>query len=258
MNNEYLRRVNFNNRAKRVPICFCIDISLSMDEIIEGEQYCKITNQTIFGDQRQYRIMEPIIPNDSRVKTKADKVAEGLGNFYEAVKDDDMACDSCEAAIVTFRDTPRVFEGFDSIENKNVPIFPKPAGNTNITQAIEMSLDILEKQKELYKNNRIPYFQPWLVIFTDGQPTDDVTKIKQKLIRLQNEQKLSVYVMSLSDKAEVIDSLRGFSLSDPILSENPKVIKQFFNFLAKSVSVTASSGEIPSVISGGKIPPNFF
>lgn len=255
MNNDYLGKIDFNNKAKRVPICFCVDVSLSMDEIIEGEEFCKITGSNVYGDGRQYGYMEPIKPNDPRVKTKMDKLSEGLGAFYQAIKEDDMACDSCVSEIVTFKDTPSLFEQFDNVDDKRVPKFPRPSGNTNMTKALEMALDTLDKQKALYKQNCMPYFQPWLVVFTDGQPSDDITRITNELIKRQKNKRLIVYICPLAkeDDKAAMDKLKKLvyaradgGQSEFIPCDDPKRIREFFAFLARSVSVVANDETMPS------------
>lgn len=236
MDDKYLRRVNYSNKAKRVPICFCIDTSDSMGVIIDGFENVRSTGQRVFTDQREYEIVEGGI-------SLMDKLHDGIAKFYEAILDDDMACDSCEAAIITFNDTAKLYEGFSSVENKNVPNFSSfLGGNTNISSAIRMALDLLAKQKEFYKNNKISYFQPWLVLFTDGLPTDDTSLIKRELMQMQDNDKLSVYTMALSDDPELLNALRGFSKKQPIRCVDHKEIKRFFDFLAKSVSVVAAGG----------------
>jgi uncharacterized protein YegL len=195
------------------------------------------TGKKVFVDQREYEIVEG-------GTTLMDKIHEGLKNFYDAILDDDMACDSCESAIVTFNDKAKLYEGFSSVEEKSVPNFSSLiGGNTNVSPAIRMALDLLSKQKELYKNNKISYFQPWLVLFTDGLPTDDVSVIKRELMQMQDDDKLSVYTMALSDDPELLNALRGFSKKQPIRCADPKDIQRFFEFLAKSVSVVAAGGE---------------
>ena len=235
MEDKYLRRIDFSNKAKRVPICFCIDTSASMEVVIDDGGIK--TGKKVFVDQREYEIVEG-------GTTLMDKIHEGLKNFYDAILDDDMACDSCESAIVTFNDKAKLYEGFSSVEEKSVPNFSSLiGGNTNVSPAIRMALDLLSKQKELYKNNKISYFQPWLVLFTDGLPTDDVSVIKCELMQMQDDDKLSVYTMALSDDPELLNALRGFSKKQPIRCADPKDIQRFFEFLAKSVSVVAAGGE---------------
>ena len=250
-NKIFRKNINANNRAKRLPICFCIDISLSMDEIVEGEEFCELTDKKVYGDQRVYGKLRPIIPGDIRVKTKAKKLSEGLYNFYEAVWQDDIACDSCVSEIITFRDTARVFEDFESIENKKVPSFPKPNGDTNISNALELALETLDNQIKLYSDNKISCFYPWIVLFTDGEPTDDITKISQKLIERQKDGKLCVYVCPLTSSPYAIQTLEKLiyksQISNKITGEiikcdNPGKIKSFFSFLAKSVSTYVGNG----------------
>lgn len=242
MEDKYLRRIDFSNKAKRVPICFCIDTSDSMGVIVDGFENVRSTGEKVFTDQREYEIVEGGI-------SLMDKIHEGLKNFYDAILDDDMACDSCESAIVTFNDRAKLYEGFSSVEEKSVPNFSSLiGGNTNVSPAIRMALDLLAKQKEFYKNNKISYFQPWLVLFTDGLPTDDVSAIKRELMQMQDDDKLSVYTMALSDDPDLLNALRGFSKKQPIRCTDPKEIQRFFDFLAKSVSVVAAGG----------IPKDFF
>ena len=250
MEDIYFNRVNFANKAKRVPICFCIDTSDSMLSVVEGLDRVRSTGRSEYKDGQNWEIVEGGI-------SLMDKIHEGMSNFYDAILDDDMACDSCESAIVTFSDTPKLYEGFSSVDRKKAPDFHSMVGGeTNMSSAIRMALDMLEKQKEYYKNNRIPYFQPWLVLFTDGKPTDDITNIQRELMQLQNANKLSVYAMALTSDQDLFNSLRGFTKRTPIRCSDPKEIKRFFDFLARSVSVTASTGnDIPN---NEDVPPEFF
>ena len=72
--------------------------------------------------------------------------------------------------------------------------------------------------------------------------------IKRELMQMQDDDKLSVYTMALSDDPDLLNALRGFSKKQPIRCADPKEIQRFFDFLAKSVSVVAAGG----------IPKDFF
>jgi hypothetical protein len=67
-------------------------------------------------------------------------------------------------------------------------------------------------------------------------------------MQMQDDDKLSVYTMALSDDPDLLNALRGFSKKQPIRCTDPKEIQRFFDLLAKSVSVVA----------GGGIPKDFF
>lgn len=230
------------NKAKRVPICFCVDVSRSMDEVIEGLEYAVKLDEITFEDQYCYR---QVNTDDPRCKTKMDKIVEGLNNFYKAILDDDVACDSCESVIVTFNDNVEVLDEFDTIDNKQMPKFPQPKGNTNMSIAIRKALDLISERQQIYKDNAIKSGIPWLVLFTDGQPTDDTSLIKQELKQMQLDKKLMVYTMALSDSDELVRYLKSFSENPPIECKDPKEIQKFFTFLAKSVSVGSTNNGIP-------------
>lgn len=235
MQDNYLRRFDFSNKAKRLPVCFCIDTSTSMERVIDGFEATKPTGEVLYVDQNNYNGVYGGI-------TVMDKINEGVTNFYKAIRYDDIACDSCEIAVVTFNDEPALYDGFSSVDKKEDTCFKAVEnGNSVFTSAIRMSLDILEKQKAFYKENKITYYQPWLVLFTDGLPSDDVSLIKRELMSMQtgDPQKLTVYTIAFSNKKELSDHLNGYSTIPPITCQNPREIKKIFTFLAQSVSGAA-------------------
>ncbi len=40
---------------------------------------------------------------------------------------------------------------------------------------VEQALNILEKRKAEYSSKGVDYYQPWMVLMTDGYPTDDTS-----------------------------------------------------------------------------------
>ena len=255
MEEKYVRNFNSRNRAKRLPVCFCIDTSGSMNKIVEGyDEAIDGKGTEAFIDQQ---CVDTIADRPGLI-TLADKMNEGIKNFYKAIGGDFRACDSCEVAIVTFNDEPKLYDGFSSVEEKKLPDFTKliTDGNTYMTPAIEMALDLLEEQMLFYKKNNARSFKPWLVLFTDGLPSDDVTLIKRRLKDLQERGELFVYTVALSDKPGELEGARGFSLNEPINASDPKVITQFFHFLSKSVSAGAQ-GVAPKAFKAD-IPDNVF
>ena len=50
--------INIKNKAKRVPIAMCIDVSDSMNLIVDGFDQVKNTGRTVFTDQREYEVVE--------------------------------------------------------------------------------------------------------------------------------------------------------------------------------------------------------
>lgn len=237
MTSKHQNKIDLNNKARRVPICFCIDTSSSMGIIVDGFDTIKETGNKIYTDQVECQEVNGGI-------TLMDKVHEAIENFYSAILDDDISSDSCEIAIVTFNDTPSVFDGFSSVEEKKKPKFyPVPKSNTNISSAISLSLEVIEERKREYEKNKISYYKPWLVIFSDGHSSDDVSLIKKELSRLEDENLLYVCTVLLTDSEGVVNSLKGFSKGEPIKCREPNEIKGFFDFLSRSIYFEITGGK---------------
>ncbi len=138
-----------NNPTKRVPVCLCLDISVSMDG-------------------------EPI-----------EQLNKGIELFYEAINNNEQAKQAVEVCIVTFGETVRVDQDFKDIDDELPPRF-SAGGVTPMGEAVNRAMDLLEDRKREYKENGIEYFQPWLVLITDGAPTDDYEQAAQRTSDLAN------------------------------------------------------------------------
>lgn len=219
------------NTSTRLPVCFLVDVSGSMRTIFDDTGVRK-TGRTEFKDGKQYEIVE-----GGRYYMQL--VVDGVNKFYDAIKSDDMASNSCEISILGFSDNVDVLEDFESVDKKRPFVEPREGNNTNLGKAVERALDLLEERKNDYKRNGIDYFQPWLVIFTDGDPTDDVKEAQMRCQNLIRDKKLVVFVFTISDEPNQ-NILQGFT-NKKIFKIKDAKIAELFEWLGKSVSVVSNS-----------------
>ena len=196
-----------NNPTARVPVCLCLDTSGSM----EGQ---------------------PI-----------EELNEGVHLFYEAIKEDETALYSAEISIVTFGGNAECIKDFSSLEIQ--PEAPKLSayGMTPMGEAVNMALDLLEKRKEEYKDKGVDYYQPWLVLMTDGEPNGDAEELSKAINRtanLVNQKKLTVFPIGRGKGADM-EVLAKFSPKRSPLKLQGLKFKEFFAWLSKSVSKTSQS-----------------
>lgn len=199
-----------DNPTMRVPVCLCLDTSGSM-EIRHG--------------------------NQSRI----DALNEGIKLFYEAVREDEVANYSVEIAIVKFSSGAELISDFSLAENGN-PDRLDAYGTTCLGEGVNLALDLLEARKEKYKNAGVDYYQPWLVLMTDGEPNGDEDELQRAMERsysLSKSKKLSVFPILIGDKVGE-EVLQGFSPRPP-MHLNGIRFKEFFEWLSKSVSVVSRS-----------------
>ncbi len=201
------------NPTSRVPVCLCLDTSGSM--------------------------------NDSNA---INELNDAIRLFCTSILEDEVARYSAEISIVTFGDQARLMQDFITIdESVAIPIL-KAEGLTPMGEAVNIALDIMEERKKAYKNAGVDYFQPWLVLMTDGKPNgsqDELERARARTVNLVNSKKLTVFPIGIGDDADM-KTLKEFSPKRQPLKLKGLKFREFFEWLSKSVSST--SGSIPGEI----------
>lgn len=90
--------------------------------------------------------------------------------FYDTIDEDDDTHDSVEVSIVAFNSGANLIQDFTGIEAIDRDLTIEPSGLTFMGEGVNLALDTLEKRKELYSSKGVLYYQPWLVLITDGKP----------------------------------------------------------------------------------------
>jgi uncharacterized protein YegL len=94
----------------------------------------------------------------------------GLQAFQEALANDALALLRVEIAIITFGPVTVAQEFVTA--NQFVPPNLTASGDTPMGTAINLALDKIDERKQVYKQNGISYYRPWVFLITDGSPTD--------------------------------------------------------------------------------------
>ena len=228
------------NTNSRLPVCLCIDVSMSMLRLFDDGTLVH-TGRQEFRDGKMWDICEGGI-------CLYNEMIEGINKFIDAIKNNEQANQSCEVAMVTFSDDALVVEDFktvDRLEHVTETTFTL-GDNTNMAAGVKRALDLLEARKNKYKANGVDYYQPWLVLFTDGEPTDTVYSVQERCKELEELKKLSVFAFALTEDADK-SALAGFSNKRKPLSIKVGKLEECFEWLGKSVGVVTISNPGDSV-----------
>lgn len=222
-----------NNPTPRVPICLCLDTSGSMGAV-EGD--CVQTGQTVFKDGRTWNV---VTGGTSRIE----ELQKGVEQFYKAIREDEMAVYSAEICIVTFDNKATCVMDFANVERQgDVPTLC-PVGDTAMGEGVNLALDLLERRKQEYKDKGVDYYQPWLVLMTDGVPNGDPVALDRAITRtaqVVNQRKLTVFPIGIGNEADM-GVLNSFSPKRSALKLQGLKFQEFFSWLSKSVSKTSQS-----------------
>ena len=72
-------------------------------------------------------------------------------------------------------------------------------------EAINLALDMLESRKSEYSDSGVDYYQPWLVVMTDGQPNGNIRELETAIMRTTNliVEKNLQYFLSVLEKMPI-------------------------------------------------------
>lgn len=197
-----------DNPTTRVPVVLCLDVSASM---------------TIDG--------------------RIDQLNKGVQEFFRSVSDDKIAKWAAEICIVTFNNEATKLVDFNYVDKQKEAFEAlklKASGNTAMGAAVELSLSLLDQRKAEYRKKGIDYWQPWLVLMTDGQATDNIDKAAEQCSKLVDEGKLVIFPLALGRGAN-LEELKAFSPKRAPLRLNEHKLSEFFNWLSQSVRTTSQS-----------------
>ena len=203
-----------SNPTTRLPVCLCLDVSYSMSG------------------------------NPIR------ELQKGVEYFFEAIKSDEIARYSVELSIVVFQSNATTILDFANIDRQRVPSLTA-RGSTSMGEGVNLALDILEQRKKEYSSKGVDYYQPWMVLMTDGYPTDNTSSAINRVNQLGNNRKLTLFPVAIGHDADT-NILKQFSTmkNDMILKvTSAEYFKEFFEWLSQSVTVASQSvpGDKPTL-----------
>jgi uncharacterized protein YegL len=178
---------------------------------------------------------------------------QGLQTFAKSIQADALASLRVEVAILTFggdvraldvrngRATPVSFDAnqvFTTVDLFQPPTL-QPGGDTPMGEAIERGLDLLRDRKEIYKQNGLDYFRPWMFLITDGQPTDSWQSAAS---RIQAEEgRKGVLFFAVGVEGANMQTLFQFTAKREALKLKGLAFAELFQWLSASLSTVAHS-----------------
>lgn len=237
------------NTAPRLPICFCLDYSFSMMEVFKGSGNYKRVGETFEQDGKTY---SKVLISDKDI-TKKKELEDSVQSFLDSIKEDPQAAASAEISVISFNDKVNfLVESTNVTEIKDIS-YPTPEGNTHLYEGILHALDLLEERKERYKEEGAQYFQPWLVLVTDGKPEGDTEANKTEALRrlrdLHAHKKINLFPVCI-EKDGKDDGIKAIAELVPgvmALNFESGDFSRFFSFLSQSAVAQSSSACIEAV-----------
>lgn len=202
------------------------------------------TEQMPFGTDSFADNPEPRCPclllldtSGSMAGAPIDQLNAGLTDFKDALMADSIAMKRVEIAVVTFGPV-KIESTFHTAPNFFPPIFTANS-DTPMGTAIKQGLDMLRQRKDEYRANGIAYYRPWIILITDGAPTDEWQSVKA-LIK-DGESSKSFVFFTVGIGGADMNILRQINVDrDPLKLQGLK-FRELFKWLSDSMGGVSRS-----------------
>ncbi len=167
------------------------------------------------------------------------KLNEAIKTFIDAIKSDPMAKGRVEPMIITFNSTVDVVSTFGPVYDYDVPTVTC-SGTTSFYRAIDQALDEIELRKKEYRDVQSPFYRPWLMVFTDGYPTDKDNGVSTRLLQAQKNKKVVFFSCAIGDGCDE-ELLKSLHTDHITLKADKETFQNAFAWLSDSMSAVSSS-----------------
>jgi uncharacterized protein YegL len=173
------------------------------------------------------------------------KLEEAVDLFLREIKNDSTASKSAEIEIIGFgNNNVEVISGLNLVDS--VSLTPlKPKGNTPMGNAINVALSRLEERKNIARKNGLTYWRPWLVLISDGMPTDmslgDAKWQEIKTLINNNEDEKHAICWAFGTTAEAEKALSDLFPAGQAFSIDVADFSDIMKFVSDSISQVSGS-----------------
>lgn len=201
-------------------------------------------DQVPFGEAAEFAAnTEPRCPclllldtSHSMRGTPIDELNAGVRQLKDELMADEMAQKRVEIAIITFGPV-------QTISDFQTPdVFQPPAlsttGDTPIGGAIEAGLALLEQRKQMYRNNGVTWYRPWIFLITDGGPTDYWQSAAEKVKQGETANHFSFFAVGVEGAR--MDILSQICTRQPLKLQQLR-FRDLFKWLSNSLSAVSKS-----------------
>jgi len=168
---------------------------------------------------------------------------EGLNRFKTEVCENKQTKDILDIAIVEFNSDFRVVQDFVPVEYME-SVNLVATGGTTISPAIREALRMVDDRSRFYRRSGSEPYKPWILLISDGAPSDDITAIAQEIKAMEDAGKVSFRSLGVGDyDSKTLHQLSG----EKVMKMKGVDFSSFFDWVNKSMrSVSQSSpGERP-------------
>lgn len=173
-----------------------------------------------------------------------DELNKGIKLFHQQIKNDDTACEKLEMCVITFNHNVKCLQEPSLVDNFEMPAL-SAMGTTKMVTAIREGIKKVEIRKNWYKNTGQPYYRPWIILITDGEPDagEDIVGVSKELEEYSKNRHFTFFAVGV-EQADM--SILEFISPNKKGNLQPRKLdglkfNEFFEWLSNSFSEASKS-----------------
>ena len=210
-----------------------------------------LEQETYSGDimrinERHFAVTFLLDTSGSMVGEPIRSLNDGLNGLVRSLQSDDNA-DIIDIAVITFGGSVNVTMPHTPISRIEADFNLSASGLTPMGEGLLKAAEITNERRRLYNANGVMTFKPWIFMITDGEPTDSIESAKQELMKLQDNDKLKLWILGIPGYDK--EPLKGLTKDGLILELRDFDLKTALNWVNKSMANVSHSapGEMPKM-----------
>ena len=175
---------------------------------------------------------------------KLKSLQEGIEAFHKEIATDPTTQNRLEVAIIAYGSSVKVLQQPALVDNFEMPKL-QLMGSTSMGKAIDEAVELVEARKSWYKTTGQPYYRPWIINMTDGEPTD-IPNIVAKGDEVRKHVKnKNFFFFNVGVNGASMRTLENLSSKQmpPAKLEGLK-FAEFFQWLSASIQIVAASTDV--------------
>lgn len=214
-------------------------IDAEFEDLVTNTALIRVPDPTLFHN------VEPRCPcillldtSGSMYGQSIDELNTAIKGFKDNLMADDLTRKRVEVAIITFGEDVRVSTEFQTADNFQPPTF-MPNGATPMGEAIEKAIQLLTIRKAQIRSQGIQLYRPWIVLVTDGAPTDSWRNAAELVRKGEKSKHFVFFPIGVTGYNKEI--LAEISIREPVRLASATNFKDFFKWLSDSLSDVSKS-----------------
>ena len=166
-----------------------------------------------------------------------DELNAGLALYRDELAADALASKRVEVAVVAFGGRVQTVQDFATADSFFPPKL-QANGDTPMGSAIVQALEMLQQRKEIYRQNGVLFYRPWVFLITDGGPTDAWQVAAERVQRGERDKAFSFFAVGV--EGANMEILSKISTREPLTLSGLR-FRDLFKWLSNSQRAVSRS-----------------